>query len=158
MKAAAVCVLGLTLAGCQAVPPKAAVSERARFFLEASGDPWEVVILPQSGAQIAVQPKPVFTELDIVNVEIAQVELGQCLVFQFTSAAARDLARLTAANPDRRLVLTLGGVPFGARHYSRPLDRGVLFIFVEVPDAALPALVASLKETCAALLPAAVKR
>lgn len=157
MKTAAVCVLGLALAGCQSAPP-AVVSERARFLLESESDQAVLVILPQSGVQLAVLPKPVFTEYDIVQVEIARIELGDCLVFQLTPAAARDLARLTAENSGRRLVLTLSGVPFGARRIDKPLTRGTLFIYVEAPDVALPALAASLNETCAALQAAGAKR
>lgn len=157
MKTAAVCILGLALAGCQSVP-QPVVSERARFLLESESDQAVLVTLPQSGVQIAVLPKPVFTEYDIVNVEITRIELGDCLVFQLTAAAARDLERLTAANPGRRLVLTLSGVPFGARRIDKPLTRGTLFIFVEAPDVALPALAASLNESSAALHAAGAKR
>ena len=158
MRAAAVCLAGLVLAGCQSAPPKVTTPELARFFLESADGRGEVVTLPLSGAQISVQPKPVITEYDIVNVEIARVKLGECLMFELTPAAARDLYRLTAANPGRRLVLALSGVAFGARRIEHPIDHGTLLIFVETPEAALPALVINLNETCAALHPAAAKR
>jgi len=158
MKTIAVCLLGFALAGCQSVPPKVSTPELARFYLESSDGVGEQVTLPQSGVQILIQPKPVITEYDIVNVELARVELGECLVFELAPAAARDLSRLTAANQGRRLVLLLGGVPFGARYIAKPFDRGTVLIFIEVPDAALPALVANLKETCAALHPATGNR
>jgi hypothetical protein len=150
-------MLGLVLAGCQSGGPTATVSERARFYLESGDEPNEVLTLPQSGVQIWVMPKPVFTEYDFLNVDIAQAELGKCLVFQFTAAATRDLHRLTMANPGRRLVLVMGGVAFGAVRIGRPLDGGMLFVFVEVPDSSLPALVTSLNETCTALQPVAAK-
>lgn len=153
MKPAAVCLLGLALAGCQTEPTTATVAERARFLLESGDSQGEVVTLPQSGSRITVNSKAVFTEFDVVDVKIVQVELGQSLVFHFTPAAARDLSRLTSANIGQRLVLVLGGVPFGARLINHPMDQGTLLIFVEVPDAALPALVASLNETAAALHP-----
>jgi hypothetical protein len=158
MRVAALLCLGLALAGCQSTPPKPVAPELARFFLESADGQGELVTLPMSGVQISVQPKPVLTEYDIVNVELARVELGKCVMFQLTPAAARDLYRLTVANPGRRLVLTLGGVPFGARRIGPPIEHGTLLVFVETPDAALPALVISLKETCAALHPAAAKR
>lgn len=151
MKIIVLGLLACALTGCQSAAPKAAPVERARFFLESADGEGEQVTLPQSGVQITVQPKPVLSEYDIAGVGIAQVDLGQCLAFQFTRAAAGDLQRLSTANPGRRLVLLLSGVPFGARRMNRPLDRGVLLIFVEVPDSALPALVANLQETCAAL-------
>jgi hypothetical protein len=158
VKASAACLLGLALAGCQSAPRPASTPEVARFFLESVDGAGEQVTLPQSGVQILVQPKPVITEFDIANVELARVELGLCLAFELTPAAAGDLHRLTAANQGRRLVLLLGGVPFGARYIAQPMDRGTVLIFIEVPDAALPALVANLKETCAALQPATPKR
>jgi len=157
MRATALLCIGLALAGCHSAPPPHFTPEVARFFLESADGQGELVTLPMSGVQILVQPKPVLTEYDIVNVELARVELGKCVMFQLTPAAARDLDRLTAANPGRKLVLALGGVPFGARRIGPPLEGGALLIFVETPDAALPALVVSLKETCAVLHPAATK-
>ena len=151
MKRFLVSLLGFALAGCHTAAPQAITSDRARFYLESTEGATEVLTLPRSGVQISVMPKPVFSEYDLTTVDLAEAELGKCLAFQFTPAAARDLAKLTAANPGRRLVLVMGGVAFGARRIERPLDHGTLFIFVEVPDSALPALVASLRETCAKL-------
>jgi hypothetical protein len=159
MKAIGICLLGLTLAACQSPPPvKDKNTERARFLLESDTDKSVLVTLPMSGVQISVLPKPVFTEYDIVHVDIAHIELGDCLVFQFTPAAARDLQRITTENPGRRLVLTLGGVAFGARRIDKPLLRGTLFVYVETTDAALPALAASLNATAAALHSPAAKQ
>ena len=76
----------------------------ARFFLESTNEEGVRVTLPQSGTEITVMPKPVFTEFDVRRVEIAEVDLGQCLFFQLTPAAARDLYRLSVSNPDQRLV------------------------------------------------------
>jgi len=157
MKAFALCLIGLTLAGCQTTAPKAASSERARFYLESGDALAEALTLPQSGTQIWVMPKPVFTEYDFLHVEIAQAAQGQCLEFQLTPAAAHDLYRLSLAQQGARLVLVLGGVPFGARRIGRPIDDGTLFVFLEVPDASLPALAANLNETSAALQSAVTK-
>jgi len=157
MRTLAVGLLVLGLAGCQSGAHKVVSSERARFYIEASDGQSELLTLPRSGVQISVMPKPVFTEYDFVNVEMAQSEEGKCLEFQFTPAAARDLYKLTVANPGRRLVLVLGDVAFGARRIVRPVDTGTLFVFVEVPETTLPALVVSLKETCALLQPPASK-
>jgi hypothetical protein len=51
--------------------------------------------------------------------------------------------RMTEYDDDKRIV--------------RPVDTGTLFVFVEVPETALPALVVSLKETCALLQAPAAK-
>jgi preprotein translocase subunit SecD len=153
MKLTALCLLSLALAGCQNPPAatKSITSERARFHLESADESAQLVTMPRSGVQLAIGSKPVFTEHDIVKVSIAHIEQGECLAFEFTPAAARDLRRLTSENPGRHLVLLLEGVAFGARLIEKPLDRGVLLVFVETPDAALPALVDSLNETCAAV-------
>jgi hypothetical protein len=97
--------------------------------------------------QVAVGSKPVFTEGDIVNVELMQVDLGKCLMFQFTPTAARDLYRVTASNQGRRLVLVLNDLPVGARRIEGPLGEGAVLVFVEMPDEALPVLVDNLKKT-----------
>jgi hypothetical protein len=157
MKAFVLCLMGLVLAGCQTAKPKTGHSERARFYLESGVEPTEVLTLPQSGLQIWVMPKPVFTEYDFLGVDIAQAEQGKCLAFQLTPAATHDLYRLTMSQQGSRLVLVIGDVAFGARRIGRPLDNGELFVFVEVPDETLPALVASLNETCAALQSAVTK-
>ena len=153
MRTITLALVGLVLAGCQSKAPQPTVAERARFFLESADGRGQVVTLPQSGSRITVVPKAILTEFDVVNVTIAHVELGDCLVFHFTPAASRDLDRLTAANLGRRLVLVLGGIAFGARRISHAMDHGTLFTYVEVPDEALPALAASLNETAAALHP-----
>ena len=134
--------------------------ERARFFLESADDEGFVMTLPQSGAHIRVMPKAAFTEHDIIGVGIGGVEMVPCLVFRFTPVATHDLNQLRLANPERRLVLVVAGVPVGARRMKETLDRGwvhpeVFKIFAEVPDFLLPALAASLNETAAALHPPA---
>jgi hypothetical protein len=91
----------------------------------------------------------VLTEGDVVAVELMQVELGRCLMFQLTPAAARDLFRLSGASQGRRLVLLLNQVPVGARRIDGPIGDGRIFLFVEVAEPALPALVANLQQTTA---------
>ncbi len=160
MKAPAIYLCALILAGCQTqpAPTKSGTSERARFYLESADESAVVVVLPRSGTQFTISPKPVFTESDIADVAITQIEQGKCLVFQFTPAAARDLKRLTTENPGRYLVLKLGDVAFGARRIGQPLVKGNLLMFVETPDDALPALVDNLNETCAAVRGASAQR
>ena len=145
------CVLGLLFAaGCQSPPPPDYSPTLARFFLE---NPSGAVgmRLPQSGVQLAVAPKPVLTEFDFVDVAVAQVELGRCLMFQLTPAAARDLYRLSVPNQGRRLVLVVNGVPLGARRIDRPLDDGAVLVFAEVADEALLSLANNLRKTSAEL-------
>lgn len=120
---------------------------RARFFLEAAAAQNLAITLPQSGVQIAVNPQPVLTEGDVLNVELVQVDLGKCLAFQLTPSATRDLYRLTGAHQGRRVVLTLNDQPLGARRIDGALSDGVLLLFVELPDESLPQLVTDLKRS-----------
>jgi hypothetical protein len=122
-----------------------------RFFLEAVDQRSMSVTLPKSGVQIAVNAQPVVTEGDIVDVAVAQVDLGKCLMFQVAPSAARDLYRLTASHQGRRLVLVINGTPYGARRIDGPIGDGVIFVFVEVADEALPKLAEDLKRTSTAL-------
>ena len=155
----ALLVLLLALAGCATPAPTDYTPTLARFFLEDTG-PAAVgtMTLPVSGAQIAVTSKPVFTEGDIVDAVIVQVELGRCLALRLTPAAARDLYRLTASNQGRRLVLTLNGEPLGARRIEAPLAEGMVLIFVEMPEDRLPVLVTNLRRTSEQLQRAIAKK
>jgi hypothetical protein len=143
----------LIFAGCHSLgePARDYTPTLARFFLETNEPNAAGVELPISGVRVAIGAMPVFTEGDIADVDLMQVELGRCLMFQLTPSAARDLYRLTGASQGRRLVLMLNQVPVGARRIDAPLADGRVFIFVEVSDAALPVLVTNLKKTTAEL-------
>lgn len=124
----------------------------ARFYLELKpGEPGVAVDLPQSGLTIGVQRKPVLVEYDILNAEVAQVELGRCLLVQLSPAAANDLYRLTVNSLGRRLVLLLNDQPVGARRIDEAIADGNLLLFLEVPDADLPQIVRRLKATAGEL-------
>ena len=124
----------------------------ARFFMEVrQGVPGVTVQLPVSKVAVNINPKPVLVEYDITNVEFAKVDLGWCLYFQFTPAAARDLYRLSAANLGGRLVLTLNDTPIGVRRLDQPITEGGFLIFVEVPNEELPPIAERLKRTLAAI-------
>jgi hypothetical protein len=140
-------LLALATTGCATAPVAGVQPTLARFFLESADEQGAQVLLPKSETKITVAVKPVLTEFDVARVEIAQVELGRCLLFQLTPAAARDLYRLSGSNQGRRLVLTVNGRAMGARRIDRPIDDGALLIFVETPDDALPALQAGLRKT-----------
>ena len=160
MTKATISLLGflLTLAGCQSPTSVDYTPTVARFFLEEAAARTVSATLPQSGVRVMIGPKPVLTEGDIVNVELMQVELGKCLMFQLTPAAARDLYRVSGSNQGRRLVLFLNDVAVGARRMEGPLAEGRVFVFVEMADAALPALVENIKKTSVALQRAAARK
>lgn len=151
------CFLVLLLAACATGPRKEPAGAVARFVLEHVRTGSLQVELPVSGVRIAVSPKPVITEFDIVNVEVTQVEAGRCLLFQLTPWAARDMYRLTGQHVGERLVLVIDGVALGARRIERPIEDGVVLVFAEVPDEELPVLAEKLRSTAARLQRAARK-
>ena len=149
----------LVAAGCQSAKPPEHVPLVARCFLEVRpGEAGVPVQLPVSGVRITVGAKPVILEYDIVTAEVARVDLGPCLLLQLTSAAARDLYRLSVASLGRRLVLTLNDTPVGAHRIDQTIPDGTLLVFVERPDAELPLLVARLKRTSADITAAAARK
>jgi hypothetical protein len=144
-------ILVLGLSGCRTTAASAAARGPVpRFFLEAAEPSVLTVTLPRSGVRLSVNPQPVITEGDIVDVALAQVDLGKCLAFQVSPAASRDLYRLTGSHQGRRLVLVVDGAPLGARRIDGPLADGIVFVFVEVADELLPKLVEDLRKSSAA--------
>lgn len=148
---ALVCLLFAS--GCQTAEPMPPGQQLiARFFLELRPGMQGVrVQLPVSKVSMIVSPKPVLVEQDIINVQLAKVDLGWCLHFQFSSAAARDLYRLSSANLGGRLVLALNGAAVGARVLDQAVPDGRLMIFVEVPNEELSPIAERLNRTSAAL-------
>jgi len=147
-----VLLVSTLLAGCAGPSVRDYAVTRPRFFLEAAPNTdGTVVVLPKSGVNVSVNSKPVLTEGDIVNVELAQVDLGKCLLFELSPSARRDFYRLSGTHQGRRLVLTVNDYPLGARRIDGAIENGVVFIFVEMDDDALPQLVTNLKKSTVAL-------
>ena len=154
MRLAALLLLGLTLAGCQSNQLAQTMVEPivARFYLETPpGQAGAVVQLPVSKVRVAVSEKPVFVEYDIAGVDVVKVDLGWCLRFALTPAAARDLYRLSVTAQGRRLVLLFNNSPVGVRQLDQALNKDGLLIFVEVPDQDLSALADRVRRTSAGL-------
>jgi len=156
IRAGRVCLLGVSLllglAGCGSAPSaRDFTPTQARLFLESSDTSAPAVKLPKSEVIIRVSSKAIITEGDIVDAEVAQLELGRCLLLRVTPAAARDLYRLTVLNQGRRMVLALNGVALGARQIDGPFAEGTVLIFVEITDGELTTLVTDLKRTSAEL-------
>lgn len=155
IRASAVLVLllaCLAATGCRttATAPAASPPLVARFYLETRTNEVAVPLtLPQSGVTILVSPKPVLVEYDVVNAEVARVELGLCLLVQLSPAAARDLYRLSVGAVGRRLVLALNDEPLGARRIEAAMGDGTVLLFLETPDDRLPDIVEQLKRTSA---------
>jgi len=131
----------------------------AWFLLEADSEQEGVpLVLPVSGVAIRVSPKPVISEYDIVEAAVAEVDLGRCLALRLTGEAARDLYRMSVSQMGRRLVLLVNGRALGARVLDGAIEGGVLFVFVEVPDAELHALVLEINTFAVSLQTHAAKR
>ena len=138
--------------GCQSSsPPKDYTPVSARFFLESASGDGTPLTLPQSGVHVTVNSQPVIAEGDIVNVELVQVDLGKCLLFQLTPSASRDFYRMSVTHQGRRLVLLVDNVALGARRIDGAITNGTVFVFVEMPESALPALVENLKKSSVAM-------
>jgi hypothetical protein len=152
LRAALFFAAGVLLAGCASKEtPRDYTRTLARFYLENTSNDGTPVTLPRSAVSLMLNPKPVITEGDITNVELVQVELGKCLMFQLTPAGVRDFYRLSVAHQGRRLALQINGSVVGARRIDGAITNGVIYVFVELPDEALPALVENLKKTSAAV-------
>ena len=143
----------LLAAACQTAPdtPPRVV----RVYLEASpavpGDDRPVAVLPESGSAIRLLERPVLGPGDFQRVETVRVDLGLAAAFVLTPAGARKLYRLTVDNLGNRLVFLDNGRPIGARAIDGPIRDGILYTFLEVPDAEVPARVAAYNETLALL-------
>lgn len=139
----------LATGGCLTTPKQDYDPVIPQFFLEVPPQMRDAatVQLPRSGVQIVVAPRPVLGETEVRNVELVKVDLGLCLMFEFTPDGTRDLMRLSSASLGRRLVVTLNGKPFGARLLDGPILNGRLFIFVELADEELTETAVNLKRT-----------
>jgi len=130
----------------------------AWFLLEADasqeGFP---LVLPVSGVTIRVAPKPVISEFDIVEAAVVEVDLGHCLALRLTGEAARDLYRMSVSKMGKRLVLLVNGRALGARGLDGAIEGGVLFVFVELPDAELHELVREINHFAASIRAAKAK-
>ena len=151
--------VAVVLAGCESTATKPTEPPLvARFYLETKPNETGIAVsLPQSGVTINVSPKPVLVEYDIVNAEVAQVDLGRCLLLQVGPQATRDLYRFSVGAVGRRLVLALNDQFVGARRIEGAMSDGAVLIFVEMPDDQLPEVVTRLKRTSAELAEAARK-
>lgn len=146
-----VAVLAIVLgwSGCQSTPKADYEPVIPEFYVEVPPQVAGAVSmqLPRSGVQVVVSPRPLLAGADVRNVELVKVDLGLCLLFEFTADGARTLLRLSSSNLGRRLVVTLNGKPFGARLLDGPITDGRLLTFVELADEELTRTAVNLKRT-----------
>lgn len=145
-------LLGLGLlgaGGCASHSKKDYPVTIARFLLEATNDSdvGGVATLPVSGVSIKVEPKAYFTEYDIEGCEVVNNELGRGLAFKLTSAAARDLLKMSIPNQGKRLVTMVNARPIGARRIDGAFSQGYVVTYVEVPEGELEAMAKNIART-----------
>jgi len=141
----------LAFAGCDTVKSVKREKTFARFYLEVNpknpAEDAETVVMPASGASISIYPKPILTERDYENVELAKVDAGHCLLFSIKSDRAPILYNATARNRGLRLVLKVNDQPVGVRVISEMVYNGMWMTFAEIPDKELVKLAVNLKRT-----------
>lgn len=139
----------LAMGGCASHKTKNYPVTVVRFLLEASDsrDAGGVARLPISGVSISVEPKSYFTEYDIEGCEVVNNELGKALAFKLTSAAARDLFKMSVPNQGKRLVTMVNGRPIGARRIDGAFSQGYILTYVEVPEEELEAMAKNITRT-----------
>lgn len=152
----------LLLASCRTAPwRRPAVGPDVRFLIEtaapsatgtAGAERLEpaVVVLPQSAVRVAVRPDPVLASADFSALAIARRELGQGLLFTLNADGVRRFADLSSRESGRRLVLMAGDRALGVRRLDTTAAGGEVFVFVEVADEDLPALLQELKSVAGA--------
>ena len=120
-----------------------------RFFLETrtpypgqSTTPWT---LPHSQMEVSTISQPILWEANITNIELVQVELGLCLLFEFDPAGGRTLYRLSVDQKGGRIVLVYNGKALGAVRLQEMLSQRQLLMFLEIADDELIELVKEMR-------------
>lgn len=144
-------ILCLIVPGCRKNETTIPIPYVARFYVESQPHlphEWSTPIcMPISQTLFNVYPKPVILEGDIENIELVQVDLGQCLLFEFNQSATQRLHQLSQSNSNETLFLFINDVPVGFQTLQEPIQDGKLILFVEIADKALPDLVLGLKKS-----------
>lgn len=150
MKYSTLLILPLFLIGCNHCktcqdPTIASFHLEADSFLNEGSV--ESVQLPISGISSNIAREAVFNQNDIESVEIAQLDLGKCLKFNFKPEAKEKLTAL-AETPDKEtLYLLVNKKPMGFRTLEGPLEDDSLCMFVETPEKNLVSLANTLNSS-----------
>lgn len=141
-----VIMAALFLQACEE-PPKHIMRVRVTSGNQQYANRTQPVTLPISGMTMNVYTQPVVLEGDIVNVELARVQMGLGLLIQLSEIGARQLYRVTGSSQGEKLVLFINDQPVGVRVIDAPMQDGQFFTFVEMRDQALIELFPELKES-----------
>lgn len=113
----------------------------------ASGGVTQPVVMPVSGIQYEIYRRAIFFEGDIVNVELARVDMGLGLLIEVSQFAARELYRTSVSQRGESLILFINDEPMGARPIDETMNNGQFFTFVEMSEDKLRELAPKLKES-----------
>jgi len=121
------------------------------IYLEAAGsvpgDEHPFVTLPVSETKVRIFDQPLFDPMDIIRIELVRVERGLAVRYLLTPSASRRLIRSSVDNIGYRFVFFDNSSPIGARMIDGVIEDGILYTFLEVPEADLPELVAEMNRT-----------
>jgi hypothetical protein len=119
-----------------------------RFLIEVRPTEQGVpVVLPLSGVTVQVNPRAMFAEFDVAEIELVPTDLGPAFVFQLNGEASREFYRLSLTSRGRRVVLTLNNRAVAVRSLEQPVANGVLLFIPEIPEERLPQLLADMRRT-----------
>jgi hypothetical protein len=137
---------GLILAGCASnkeLPDKLITFDFQTVDPQA-GLP---LVMPISGIQYHYITKSGPNEVDLDGVQIVNVQDISCLLFSFSDAGLRKLARETALHQGLKLFTFVNGHPIGVTPITRPINDGQLYVFVEIPEDQLQSYVKDLQDS-----------
>lgn len=142
-------LLATVLAGCRSTEIENA--QVPSIFLEAGnvypGQTNPTVSLPVSGTEFRIFEEPVFDPSDIIRIEMVRVDRGVAVRYLLTPSAGRKLVRVSVDNMGYRFVFFNNEKPIGARMIDGPIENGIVYTFLEVPDEDLPELVTEMNRT-----------
>ena len=129
-------VAGVLLAGCKKDKP----THTVRFYVENNSaghtGVWsQPMTLPESGLTYYVKPDPLITEANITNIQLVQVQSGHyAYLFHLDDWGTRHLYRASVSDMGRMLILSINGLPVGARQLDGAINDGRLYMFTELSN------------------------
>jgi hypothetical protein len=126
--------LALATGGCNGPAPK----YLPELYMESPSDTGIPVEMPLSHVTYYRMKDPFMTAEKFQNVSLVKYDLGNALLFTFSSDFGRDaLYTATAHFKGKKIFLLLSGKPMGAFYIdpnSQPIDSAMLAIWPEVPE------------------------
>lgn len=140
------------LASCRHAAAPAGFVAPLRFgvFVEATGEAAVPVTLPQSGVTLLVDPAPAVALEEVARVEAVSLGLGSGFVLTLQPDFRAAFVRLAEARGGQRLVLVVDDRAIGAKRIDDAARAGRCDFLVEMSEAELSDLAATLNSSIAA--------